>query len=321
MNARSTLLPLLLFAASMALAQTNPEPLTERLPDGKFKISVERTIPVEFLGVIQPFTLWDNTRRFTDEQVRDENGVIRENTEAEEETEGRRGHPRLDPDPSPHGTDPAWQTAEPIHGFDRAVDLSVNGMGYTSVSPADPCLAVGANHVIQMINGSSGAYFRIYDKNLSNPGSQTYMDNFVNSIGSISSYTGLGDPIILYDALAGRWLMSEFSNSGNRLIVAISIGADPTGSWYAYSYTATNFPDYPKYAVWNDCYVVTTNENSPAIYALPAGQHVGRNRGNGRALHDKFARIYRVPSRDTSGFRRRYPAAHRGTGHVHAHGG
>jgi subtilisin-like proprotein convertase family protein len=269
MNARSALFPSLLIVASMAQAQTNSDPLTERLPDGKFKISVERTIPVEFLGVIQPFTLWDSTRQFTNEQVRDENGVIRENTETEEESEGRRGHPRLDPNPLPHGTDPAWQTEPPSHGFDRAVDLSVNGMGYTSVSPADPCLAVGSNHVIQMINGSSGAYFRIYDKNLANPGSQTYMDNFVNSIGGISSYSGLGDPIIVYDAMADRWLMSEFSSSGNRLIVAISTGADPTGSWYAYSYTATNFPDYPKYGVWNNCYVVTTNENSPAIYALP----------------------------------------------------
>ncbi|HQV38346.1 MAG: proprotein convertase P-domain-containing protein [Flavobacteriales bacterium] len=268
MNVRSLLFFLLVAVSSLAHAQTYLDPLTQRSPDGQFKITVERTIPVEFLGTIQPFALWDGTRQFPDERVRDENGVIRENEEAEDE-EGRRGHPSLDPNALPHGNDPAWQTTAPTHGFDRAVDLSVNGMGNTSVSPADPCLAVGPNHVIQMINGSSGAYFRIYDKNLANPGSQTYMDNFVNSIGGITSYTGLGDPIIVYDALADRWMMTEFSSSGNRMIVAISTGSSPTGSWYAYSYTATNFPDYPKYAVWNNCYVVTTNENSPAIYALP----------------------------------------------------
>ncbi len=92
---------------------------------------------------------------------------------------------------------------------------------------------------------------------------QTYLDNFTGSVG------GAGDPIVLYDAMADRWLMSEFSASGNKLLVAISQTADPLGSWYAYSYQATNFPDYPKYAVWNNCYVVTTNEATPAIYVLP----------------------------------------------------
>lgn len=249
-------------------AQTQA-PETRTLPNGQWEISVERTIPVEFLGTIQPFVLWDSTARFRDERVRDNRGLIGENEEAEEEMEGRRGHPGVNPDALPHGPDPALQTAAPLHGFDRAVDISVTGQGNTSVSPADPCLSVGTTHVIQMLNGQSGAYFRIYDKNLASVGAQTYMDNFVNAIGSISSYSGLGDPIVLWDDLAQRWVMTEFSSSGNRMIVAVSTTANPTGSWYAYSYTATNFPDYPKYAVWSDCYVVTTNENTPAIYALP----------------------------------------------------
>src|SRR4030095_7212464 len=39
-----------------------------------------------------------------------------------------------------------------------------DGMGFTNVAPADPCLANGPGHVIQMINGSQGAYFRIWNK-------------------------------------------------------------------------------------------------------------------------------------------------------------
>ena len=248
-------------------------PEVRQLADGQWQIAVDRTIPVEFLGTIQPFVLWDSTAHFRDERVRDHRGLIGENEEAEEEREGRRGHPGVNPDALPHGPDPALQTAAPIHGFDRAVDITVNGQGNTGVSPADPCLSVGTTHVIQMINGQSGGYFRIYDKSLVSVGAQTYLDNFVNAIGSISSYSGAGDPIVLWDDLAQRWLMTEFSSSGNRMIVAVSTTADPTGSWYAYSYTATNFPDYPKYAVWSDCYVVTTNEGTssavPAIYALP----------------------------------------------------
>ncbi len=229
----------------------------------QMKYTVDRTIPLEFLGTTVPFVAFDQTQRFRDERVRDERGLIGENEEAEEDLEGRRGNPVIVDDPLPHGVDPALQTAAALHGFDRAVDLSVNGMGYTSVSPADPCLDVGPNHVIQMINGGSGAYFRIFNKSLAALGAQTYLDNFTGSVG------GAGDPIVLYDAMADRWLMSEFSATGNRLLVAISQTADPLGSWYAYSYQATNFPDYPKYAIWNNCYVVTTNEATPAIYVLP----------------------------------------------------
>jgi subtilisin-like proprotein convertase family protein len=229
----------------------------------QMKYTVERTIPLEFLGTTVPFVAFDQTQRFRDEHVRDRNGLVGENEEAEEELEGRRGHPVILDDPLPHGVDPAYQTAGPLHGFDRAVDISVNGMGNTGVSPADPCLDAGPNHVIQMINGGSGGYFRIFNKSLVAQGAQTYLDNFTGSVG------GAGDPIVLYDALADRWLMSEFSATGNKLLVAISQTADPLGAWYAYAYQAATFPDYPKYAIWNNCYVVTTNESTPAIYVLP----------------------------------------------------
>ena len=80
---------------------------------------------------------------------------------------------------------------------------------------------------------------------------------------------GHGDPIVLYDELAGRWLLSEFANSGNHLCVYVSKTSDPiTGGWYLYDFSVPNFPDYPKYGVWPDAYYVSTNESSPAVYAL-----------------------------------------------------
>ena len=262
MTARILLVTALLFTTSLLNAQVRKD-LLEVQPDNSWKIYVEKEIPVEFLGVTQAFVEFDTTQQFRDKPVRDANGFVLERLERQEENvEGRRGHPIANPN-AQLPIDPALQTAPPIHGFDRAVDISVNGMGNTGVSPADPCLDVGPSHVIQMINGSSGGYFRIYNKNLVSVGAQTYLDNFTSSVA------GAGDPIVVYDALADRWLMSEFSSSGNKLLVAISQTADPTGAWYAYSYQATNFPDYPKYGVWNNCYVVTSNENTPAIYALP----------------------------------------------------
>jgi hypothetical protein len=44
------------------------------------------------------------------------------------------------------------------------ITQNFDGMGYTSVAPADPTMCAGPNHVIQMINGGSGAYFKVWDR-------------------------------------------------------------------------------------------------------------------------------------------------------------
>jgi hypothetical protein len=57
--------------------------------------------------------------------------------------------------------------------------------------------------------------------------------------------------------------------------VAVSTTGDPTGTYYRYAFsTGLNFPDYPKYSVWTDSYVITTREFGPTdeygigVYAL-----------------------------------------------------
>ena len=257
---------------------------------GTIQVAADRTLPVEFIGSVQPFSHWDSTQVFQNAVVRNANGlVVKRNPPGTREA---RLHTHVDATAHPLGPDPALQTSAPLHGFERAVDISVNGIGNTGVNPPDPCLAVGPNHVIQMINGGSGSYFRICNKNLGTIGAaQTYMDNFLSAQ---LSYSGAGDPIVLYDALADRWLMSEFTSNNNNLIVAVSQTPDPTGAWYVYSYAATNFPDYPKYGVWNNCYVVTSNENAPAIYALPRANMLAGTTGT--------AVRFTVPSYATIGF-------------------
>jgi hypothetical protein len=81
-----------------------------------------------------------------------------------------------------------------------------------------------------------------------------------------------------------RWILSQFTTSGLSdptkpfwNCVAVSTTGDPTGSYYRYAFeTATFqfFPDYPKYGVWTDSYVLTTREFGPTteygigVYAL-----------------------------------------------------
>ncbi len=143
--------------------------------------------------------------------------------------------------------------------------VNVDGQGNTGVSPPDTVGDVGPDYYIQSINGSSGSLVQIFDKSGATVGSSFYMD----TLGSGSCASGYGDPIVLYDRLAQRWVLQEFSQSGNYMCFYVSATADPTeGTWYAYGFQAPNFPDYPHIGVWPDAYYTTTNEHPSAVYAF-----------------------------------------------------
>jgi len=143
-----------------------------------------------------------------------------------------------------------------------------DGMGFTNVAPADPCLTNGPNHVIQMINGSQGSYFRIWDKAGANVVAQTYMNVLFPIVVGDEFW---GDPIVLYDQFADRYIISEFAAFGNAgayantLIFAVSQTNNPSGSWYVYKFTDnTVFIDYPHYSVWPNAIFGTSNDFNTA---------------------------------------------------------
>lgn len=80
-----------------------------------------------------------------------------------------------------------------------------------------------------MVNNNSSSLVRIWDK---------AGNILVNSIvlSTITGVSGLGDPVVLYDQFADRYLISEFGNVGNRILIAISQTNDPTGSYFVYNY-------------------------------------------------------------------------------------
>lgn len=165
-----------------------------------------------------------------------------------------------------NGPDPLTLLPAPntITAASATVGANFNGLGYTSVNPSDPNCAVGPNHVIQTINNSSSSYFKIWNK----AGTQVQTQTLISSLTGIQ---GSGDPVVVYDQLANRWLLTEFgrtpSNSTfvNTLIMAISVTDDPTGSWYVYSFADNSFfVDYPKFAVWHNAYYATSNDFNTA---------------------------------------------------------
>ena len=143
--------------------------------------------------------------------------------------------------------------------------LNFIGGPFSGVNPPDTVGDAGPAHYVQLINFTGGSEIRVYNK----AGGLIVGPTALDSLGTGNCANGLGDPIVLYDQFADRWLLSEFSSSGNRLCIYISQTGNPvSGGWWAYQFTATNFPDYPKYGVWRDGYYVGTNESNPAAYAL-----------------------------------------------------
>lgn len=147
-------------------------------------------------------------------------------------------------------------------------DFNFDGQGFSGVFPPDTVGDIGINHYIQMINGSGGAIVTVYDKTVGSIVAGPFdLDSLWIAGGSCAS--GFGDPIVLYDVMANRWLMSELAKLGNHLCVYISRTPDPvSGGWFLYDFNVPEFPDYPKYAVWSDAYYVSSNESNPAAYAL-----------------------------------------------------
>lgn len=147
--------------------------------------------------------------------------------------------------------------------------LNFDGQGFSGVNPPDTVGDVGKNYYIQAINGSVGTRYTIYNKSDGSIAAGSFTLSDLGGSGHCTS--GLGDPIVLYDRSADRWLLSEFApDTYSTLCLYISKTPDPiAGGWYHYAFDTPNFPDYPKYGVWSDAYYVGSNESGPcALYAL-----------------------------------------------------
>ncbi|MEO7273289.1 MAG: hypothetical protein ABIX28_14705 [Vicinamibacterales bacterium] len=125
-------------------------------------------------------------------------------------------------------------------------------------APPDNNGAVGKNHFVEIVNTE----FAVFTK----AGVASYGPVPVNTVfggfGGGCQNNNDGDPTVVYDRLADRWIISQFSVSNTPYLqcVAVSTGADPAGSYYRYSFAyANDFPDYPKMGVWPDGYYTTYN--------------------------------------------------------------
>ncbi len=182
--------------------------------------------------------------------------------------------------------DPARQTAAVPSGLNVATPnptLSFEGLSDQDnenfvgfrVVPPDTQGEVGPNHYIQMTN----LVFAVYDKAGNLLFGPAPNNIFWTGFGGVCETNNDGDPIVLYDQAADRWVVSqlgigEFSpfigEADGHQCFAVSRTNDPLGEYNLYDFVVSPsqdggffyfaINDYPKLGVWPDAYYGTINE-------------------------------------------------------------
>ncbi len=173
-------------------------------------------------------------------------------------------------------TAPAATIPTPLVNFEGLSNQdNFNIFGFR-VNPPDPIGEVGPNHYVEMVNLTFAVYSKAGTLLLGPVDTGTLWAGFPIDECTEPS----GDPVVIYDQFADRWILTQLTTRGRTPpplnpfynCVAISTTGDPTGSYFRYAFTTGfNFPDYPKYGVWRDSYLITTREfgiADPSIYAI-----------------------------------------------------
>jgi hypothetical protein len=143
-----------------------------------------------------------------------------------------------------------------FEGLDNSNNAAIAGV---TVTPPDPQMAVGPNHVFEMVN----IIGRIYTRT----GALVQTFSLRNFFGVPAGFVDT-DPKVIFDSLSNRWFASYVSfldqagsvNDQGRLHLAISQTNDPTGAWNVYSRAYSQvLPDYEAIAVTNDKLTVSSN--------------------------------------------------------------
>jgi hypothetical protein len=142
-----------------------------------------------------------------------------------------------------------------FQGVSQATQGAVSGF---FVAPPDTVGDVGPNHYVQCVNLAC----QVFSKAGAPLSAVFTLRSLFVPLGGQCAVTNDGDPIVNYDPLADRWMLSQFSVANRppaHECIAISQTADPTGAWFLYDFVIPNdyFNDYPKLGVWPDAYYMT----------------------------------------------------------------
>jgi hypothetical protein len=178
------------------------------------------------------------------------------------QTDGNASTPpsvRVGDDPMP-AVDASW------NGLNQGANRTLFNFG---VYPPDTNGDSSMTHYIETVNST----FAIWDytqvgvwggwpKTVYGPAG---INTLFTGFGGACEFTNDGDPIVLYDEHADRWLISQFALPTFPLppfsqCIAISATGNPLGAWYRYEYQFDKMNDYPHFGIWQDAYYMTINQ-------------------------------------------------------------
>lgn len=181
---------------------------------------------------------------------------------------------------------------DPMPGLDTGLNGANQGtnrvvQGY-SVLPPDTQGDVSATHYIQVVNN----VFTIWDLTQEHPYTHLPLVVFGPAAMSRTLFAGFGgacetwddgDPVVVYDHLADRWVITQFAlpnypDAPFSECIAVSATGDPLGSYYRYEYQFPVMNDYPKFGVWPDGYYMTMNQFA---------SHTGTWAGQGVVVYER----------------------------------
>ena len=171
-------------------------------------------------------------------------------------------NPTFGPDPlvAPTSTAPTRLAPATLQNFDGIGQGFTGPAGTFTVNsaPPDTNAAVGPNHIVETVNTD----LAVFNKSGTPIFGPVPINTLWSGFGGGCQTSNDGDPVVSYDRIADRWVVSQFQVTTQpfQQCIAVSQTADPTGAYsrYAFSYP-DGFPDYPKMGVWPDAYYITYN--------------------------------------------------------------
>jgi hypothetical protein len=161
-----------------------------------------------------------------------------------------------------------FQISAPTTGF------NFQGVGINGGTPSDCNGSVGNNQFVETVNVQYQIWSLDYTAKVATPVFATpkSINTLWSGFGGACEGQNSGDPIVLYDKTANRWLISQFTTGGTFMqCVAISTSADATGTYFRYAFTvpAGRFGDYPHFGAWRDAYYMMAHGfGGPGFAAL-----------------------------------------------------
>src|ERR1043166_2837852 len=131
--------------------------------------------------------------------------------------------------------------------------------GACNCAPPDTDGEVGATQYVQMVNEGYQVFNKTTGASVLGPSGITTL---WSGFGGVCQNNGNGDPVVLYDQIANRWVITQFAGVSvpTDECIAVSTTSDATGSWFRYGFhLGSNFFDYPHLGVWPDAYYMFMN--------------------------------------------------------------